>query len=364
MCLIAYIPAGKKMPEDYIDSAHYNNEDGIGIMSADGIHKFLGRKALKRAKRYLAELHEAEVEYAIHFRYATHGQISLGNCHPFELPNGNGWLMHNGVLSDYTARSTKWESDTAVFAKEHTSENASNEKHLEYWGEWARRIGSNKLCIMLPDASFILVNGSYGTRRDDIWYSQTYSLPRPKYDGPILGHYRGGDYYPTYGGFVRKLDHETGHSYLALPSPEDKPEPSDGYGRLLAGALARRYPDATVTDSVTPWDAWNRDKHGNDPVADADKALDAELEKHLQTNCAVCYKADVPVDKDSICEECLITEEAELDGSTMLPGWSEVSGPTPHKSTTCIECGVVISDDRDYCGEQYCTGAGYAKSGG
>jgi glucosamine 6-phosphate synthetase-like amidotransferase/phosphosugar isomerase protein len=82
MCLIAYVPSGKVMPDDYITAAHQGNDDGIGIMSEDGIHKFLGRKALKRAKRYLKQLHEDEIEYAIHFRYATHGDVTMHNCHP------------------------------------------------------------------------------------------------------------------------------------------------------------------------------------------------------------------------------------------------------------------------------------------
>ena len=127
MCLIAYVPAGKQMPDDYVESAYRQNDDGIGIMSEDGIRKFLGRKALKRARRYLRELHDDELEYAIHFRYATHGAVTQHNCHPHELPNGNGWLMHNGVLADYTARSTARDSDNGVFGSELTHGDASNE---------------------------------------------------------------------------------------------------------------------------------------------------------------------------------------------------------------------------------------------
>lgn len=178
MCLIAYIPAGKKLPVEHVKSAYRGNDDGIGIMSVYGVERFLGNKALKRALKYLETLHSIDAEYAIHFRYATHGEVSIANTHPFTLPNGAAWVMHNGVLSKWTDKATKLHSDTSVFVRERLL-NApdTGELNLDYWTVIAGEIGTNKLCVMTKLGHFIIVNKAYGTMRDGIWYSQTYSLP-------------------------------------------------------------------------------------------------------------------------------------------------------------------------------------------
>jgi hypothetical protein len=190
MCLIAYVPAGKSLPLENMKAAHFANDDGIGIMSRNGIYKFLGRKALKKAIKTVALLEADKIEYAIHFRYKTHGDIILQNCHPFETPNKRAYVMHNGVLGQYTAKATKLMSDTAAFVAEYLKD-VPDDNNMDYWSEVARHVGwGNKLCIMTHDFKFILVHGEAGTYRDGIWYSQTYSLPHI----PVV---YGGSAYPT-----------------------------------------------------------------------------------------------------------------------------------------------------------------------
>jgi hypothetical protein len=192
MCLIAYVPAGKSLPIENMKAAHFANDDGIGIMSSKGIWKFLGRKALKKAIKTVATLEAEKIEYAIHFRYKTHGDVILQNCHPFETPNKRAYVMHNGVLGQYTAKATKDCSDTGAFVREYLTE-VPEDNNMDYWSEVARHIGwGNKLCIMTYDFKFILVHGEAGTYRDGIWYSQTYSLPHI----PVVyaGSYSGGRY--------------------------------------------------------------------------------------------------------------------------------------------------------------------------
>jgi hypothetical protein len=177
MCLIAYVPAGKSLPIENMKAAHFANDDGIGIMSRNGIQKFLGRKALRKAVKTVAQLEADKIEYAIHFRYKTHGDVILQNCHPFEAPNKRAYVMHNGVLGNYTAKATKLMSDTAAFVQEYLTA-VPEDNNMDYWSEVARHIGwGNKLCVMTHDFKFILVHGEAGTYRDGIWYSQTYSLP-------------------------------------------------------------------------------------------------------------------------------------------------------------------------------------------
>lgn len=378
------------MPDDYVESAYYRNPDGIGIMSSRGIQKFVGRKTLRKAQRYLKGLHESGVSYAIHFRYATHGDITLRNCHPFELPNGNGHLMHNGVLGAYTSRATALDSDTAVFASEQTSADAISEAYLDYWGTVGSKIGFNKLCIMLPESHkfhFVLVNSRQGSERDGIWYSQTYSLPQKPfvYSAPYPTTASTG-YYPQrgigrelqeerWGSYIRSRDSKTGRFFYRLPhSGESLPTPllapirmldSEGYERKsLREALERQ----DTETSSSPWQAWMRDRNGNDPVASADAELDKELAKHLQSNCVVCFAADVPTDEDGICSECLYKEAKEADKTGLLPGWSEtLANPAERYKGKCVDCEATIPEDKDFCGDatghNYCIGIGYEMAG-
>lgn len=183
MCLIAHVPSGKSLPIINMRAAHFANDDGIGIMSKMGICKFLGKKALKKAIKTVAELENAKIEYAIHFRYKTHGDVILQNCHPFKTPNGAAYVMHNGVLGAYTDKATADCSDTGAFVKEFLTD-VPNDNNTDYWSSVARHIGwNNKLCVMTHDFKFILVHGDAGTYRDGVWYSQTYSLPHIPYVG-------------------------------------------------------------------------------------------------------------------------------------------------------------------------------------
>jgi glutamine amidotransferase len=344
MCLIAYVPEGKRLPPENFLAAHERNPDGIGIMSVDGVQKFLGRKAAKRAKKYIDQLQDDNVAYAIHFRYATHGDITLRNCHPFELPNGNGWLMHNGVLRDYTDLATRLDSDTAIFAREHVDAAASGtDTWKDYWSAIGQKIDRNKLVIMLPSGFFIIVNGSYGTYRDDIWYSQTYSLPWPRSDFEYGGANR--PYNGSYN-WLRQYDARR-EEKPSLPIPWDAP--TAPY-RTLTESLERHYP-----------------MERSEPL-EADKLLDKELlEAFKGTNCISCYRADIPIDKDGICADCLYTD-AKQEDSGLLPGWSAVTEPgekaaiAKHKDR-CVDCEASVEAGEWYCGHAYCVGKGYEMAG-
>lgn len=178
MCLIAYVPDGKSMPEDHFRMAAAGNSDGIGVMSAtDGVAKFVGRKATKRALRYTRRLAARGVRHAVHFRYATHGRVDRANCHPHKMPAG-GWLMHNGVLTAYAAFATNERSDTAIFTETLTDvPETAGPQRSNYWQEVGRHIGaSNKLVVLHKDGKFEIVNAASGDWIDGVWYSQTYSL--------------------------------------------------------------------------------------------------------------------------------------------------------------------------------------------
>lgn len=179
MCLIAHVPAGRALTREDFDSAHSANSDGIGVMSADGVEKFYGKKMLKRARRYAAWLASHNVEHAVHWRYATHGAKGLALTHPFELPEGAGYLMHNGILHQTAARATAHDSDTSLFVRELSGVPRKRASRALYWDAVGRAIGtSNKFCVMHADGHFTIVNREAGVTESGIWYSNTYSLAR------------------------------------------------------------------------------------------------------------------------------------------------------------------------------------------
>lgn len=199
MCLIAYSPKGTYIPDDILNYACAQNNDGIGVMCRESVTKFLGKKMLKRAKRVIKQLVDAEIPYAVHFRWATHGKVNLINTHPYKSPQGEHYIMHNGIITtgDCTTESSADESDTAVYVRKFLQEMPRFEDDKKFYTDMGAHIGwGNKFCIMDSDGHFQIVNEGAGTWIGGVWYSNTYSLPAAKanrFEGGWMGGH--GDYY-------------------------------------------------------------------------------------------------------------------------------------------------------------------------
>ena len=129
MCIIIVVPKGEKLPDkDIFKNCFSNNKDGIGYM-----YRTKNKVRIKKGFFNLDEFYNSvnnvkDSEIVIHFRYATHGNISSGNCHPFPLTKDVKELtqtkidtqigiVHNGIIAG--AKITKGDklSDTMVFIK-------------------------------------------------------------------------------------------------------------------------------------------------------------------------------------------------------------------------------------------------------
>lgn len=179
MCLIIYSKTGDLVKESHFRQGAADNEDGIGIMSEDGIEKFVGRKKVRRAWSYLRRLTTRGIPYAVHMRFATHGVIGRPNTHPFLIPGSLTYMMHNGVLWTSVC-ATYADSDTALFARNimpaYLAKRDSGEmlwKHdLEVEASY------NKLLLLDMDTrQFDIINEDLGTWLDGFWYSNLYSVP-------------------------------------------------------------------------------------------------------------------------------------------------------------------------------------------
>lgn len=123
MCLIAYMPAGRRLSEEDCAIALRSNPDGYGIMypacpgdSQGNLVVVRNHKSNLQAFLRDYRLIPADVPVAIHWRLATVGEVKPGNTHPFpvlSLAEGDDrdlWFMHNGGIDIETIgnRSDSW----------------------------------------------------------------------------------------------------------------------------------------------------------------------------------------------------------------------------------------------------------------
>jgi hypothetical protein len=181
MCLIVYSPAGTLFDYETFDCAQAVNPDGIGIMSERGVERFLGTDAGEDAWRHLRDLEHGGVPYGIHFRMATHGEISLENCHPFHAPRSDALVMHNGIIRSTAHLATRSRSDTALFVEKFMGSAPGPERshHDAYFQRISRLIGAHNTLLVFHSntAEFTICNDDVGLWMGDHWYSNSDCLP-------------------------------------------------------------------------------------------------------------------------------------------------------------------------------------------
>lgn len=112
------------IPDETLTNCNTNNPDGVGFMYRDDNNQIIISKGydLPSTIGELKKLNDYDV--CIHFRYATHGAVSGGNCHPFPVSNSvyelqrtdnmcNIGLAHNGIIAGFPP--SKEISDTMQF---------------------------------------------------------------------------------------------------------------------------------------------------------------------------------------------------------------------------------------------------------
>jgi hypothetical protein len=135
MCIVIYKPANIEIPVQQLRNSFVNNPHGAGFMWLEG-DKVRGSKGYMSLDRLLKSLEglnflkdgklNSEFDMVLHFRFATHGGISAGKCHPFpaskdeddlhllEWEHTHG-VAHNGIISNYAEKGL---SDTQGFIKQ------------------------------------------------------------------------------------------------------------------------------------------------------------------------------------------------------------------------------------------------------
>lgn len=211
MCVILFIPNKRlnQIETGELEGHYLANRDGIGYAWTDGemihVYKTLDFHIFLKqfeADRKLAE--EAGSGILLHFRQATHGEISKENAHPFWV-NRSVVFAHNGVLRNFSP-SRPGKSDTREFLHRVL-------RHLPE--DFMFNIGIMRLIeeAIDPDRmGFFHVSGEFrhigGSWVEGIWYSNLNSLAR--WDLNLTLERVGDQFY----------DIETGEEFKRIPADE------------------------------------------------------------------------------------------------------------------------------------------------
>lgn len=201
MCLIIEQPEGHSLTDDDVRGIYARNRQGFGIMrfvDDDGgkAHAtgLLARRWLVDDADHAVHLyreHAAGHRAVLHWRYATHGPVSLAMAHPFHVLPGLS-VVHNGVIPNYGNRT---ESDTHEFVRAFVAPFLATAGRAFVGGAWdavhdagvqaelRKRIGRSVLCFMSGDGRIARVDAAnLGTEYRGAWYSNTYAWDAPKRD--------------------------------------------------------------------------------------------------------------------------------------------------------------------------------------
>jgi predicted glutamine amidotransferase len=141
MCVILHRFAGNFVDENDIIEAYSYNPHGCGLMYRQG-NKVITQKGLWSLDYLLDKLESlGDIEYLLHLRIMTVGEINAKNCHPFKVKK-NTWMMHNGTFNITQVNPNM--SDTWHVAQMLRTCNLTN----KFLNKFATNIGTNKVAFM------------------------------------------------------------------------------------------------------------------------------------------------------------------------------------------------------------------------
>lgn len=184
MCLLIVSPKGRDINMEHIRNASYCNDDGFGIMTYNkqtqkvDIFQTLDFEAFERHIQEHRELYRATVT-CYHLRLSTAGTQDINNCHPF--PTHNGWLMHNGHISEMNSQMPK--------SGAHLSDTAKLAFFLKQmkpaWGALGTKVilegflGTNRVVVLDKTGKAYIFNSALGSWIDGNWYSNCLYHEKP-----------------------------------------------------------------------------------------------------------------------------------------------------------------------------------------
>ena len=188
MCMLCVIPPNTIPKRSKLENSALNNPHGYGfaivVPEENRIICERTMNADESINRFL-ELRQKHMKgYAIwHARYATSGELTVDNCHPFVLPDkahpNTTYVAHNGVLDVIEPHGDK-RSDTRIFVEDLLPEIGGvkaldNDQVWNLLDEFTR---GSKVAVLTvhPEAQYemYLFHEQAGKKDDDgVWWSNS-----------------------------------------------------------------------------------------------------------------------------------------------------------------------------------------------
>lgn len=145
MCVILIKDNHDVINEQLLKNSKDKNPDGLGVV-------WLDTNELTYHESKDIDVLRAERPYIAHFRYATVGEVSLANCHPFPIGDTGEYLMQNGTVRNLGNKQT---TDT-----EHLADLLADIPR-QLWRE----------VLEMTDCRFVVTDlHSYDVFNDDLWF--------------------------------------------------------------------------------------------------------------------------------------------------------------------------------------------------
>lgn len=234
MCLIFLKPKNAKnyLTYERFCNALENNPHSIGIVFRNdkGIIEIRRYVNPEKGKKEIYDIIADKKEFAIHFRYTTHGGTNLYNCHPF-IVNKDLCLMHNGVMSDF-GHIDESKSDTRAFTEYFLRPYIEQEgigviKDKQFIEDVGKVVGSyNKILLIDKDFNWSIINESSGIWKEGCWMSNSHSTEssRSYYTSYVQSKPSNNNYYDDYDDYYSYYD-----SYYNYPNDYLKYQQEQAY---------------------------------------------------------------------------------------------------------------------------------------
>jgi len=183
MCMLCVIPPNVTPSREKLENSALNNPHGFGwaivIPEENRILSERTMNADDSINGFLSARKIYQTGHAMwHARFATHGTMTVDNCHPFMVGNDpQTYLGHNGVLSVIEDKDDV-RSDTRIFAEDILPAMGGvtaldNEQIFNILSDFAT---GSKVCVLTvdPKAEYecYIINEKSGAYDDDkVWWS-------------------------------------------------------------------------------------------------------------------------------------------------------------------------------------------------